>query len=100
MSLLLCGLDSYIKIKEIPEDKLADFRSYRNFINHCLTSYSGYHYEKGAADIMFTIAYTLIDKEVTLETSKETRLESCYKYNRDAKMERNSIQDWGARIIR
>ena len=49
---------------------------------------------------MFTIAYTLIDKEVTLETSKETRLESCYKYNRDAKMERNSIQDWGARIIR
>lgn len=41
MSLLLCGLDSYIKIKEIPEDKLADFRSYRNLINRCLTFYGG-----------------------------------------------------------
>ena len=41
MSLLLCGLDFYIKIKEIPEDKLADFRSYRNFINRCLTFYGG-----------------------------------------------------------
>ena len=41
MSLLLCGLDPYIKIKEIPEDKLADFRSYRNFINRCLTFYGG-----------------------------------------------------------
>ena len=76
MSLLLCGLDPYIKIKEIPEDKLADFRSYRNFINHCLTSYSGYHYEKGAADIMFTIAYTLIDKEVTPEPVKKRALKA------------------------
>ena len=41
MSLLLRGLDPYIKIKEIPEDKLADFRSYRNFINRCLTFYGG-----------------------------------------------------------
>ena len=41
ISLLLCGLDPYIKIKEIPEDKLADFRSYRNFINRCLTFYGG-----------------------------------------------------------
>ena len=41
MSLLLRGLDPYIKIKEIPEDKLADFRSYRNFIKCFLTFQGG-----------------------------------------------------------
>ena len=74
--LLLCGLDPYIKIKEIPQDKLADFRSYRNYIQRCLTSYSGSMYQTGFADIMFTIAYILIDEDVTPEPVKKRALKA------------------------
>ncbi|OCF92568.1 hypothetical protein B6D12_07290 [Gilliamella apicola] len=76
LALLLCGLDPYIKIKEIPQDKLADFRSYRNYIERCLSSYGGGFYQKYSSDIMFTIAYTLIDEEVTPEPVKQRALKA------------------------
>lgn len=74
LALLLCGLDPYIALKEIPEDKQADYRAYRNNINRCLASYSDGMYQKGYADIMFTIAYPLIDEEVTPEPVKKRAL--------------------------
>ncbi|ORF45376.1 hypothetical protein [Gilliamella apicola] len=76
LALLLCGLDPYIKIKDIPQDKLADYRSYQNYIERCLSSYGGSMHKKGFADIMFTIAYTLIDEEVTPEPVKQRALKA------------------------
>jgi hypothetical protein len=85
LALLLCGLDPNIKIKDIPEEMIVEFKSYRNYIDRCLSALNMSYYQKKHADIMFVIAYPLLDEDNTPEPVKKRALIAMMRLTRTQK---------------
>lgn len=86
LALLLCGLEPYMKIKDIPAEMIAEFKTYKNHIERCLYALDLRYSSNVHADIMFVIAYPLLDENNTPEPVKNRALKAMIRFTR--------IQKW------
>lgn len=85
LALLLCGLEPYTKIKDIPAEMIAEFKTYKNHIERCLYALDLRYRNDVHADIMFVIAYPLLDENNTPEPVKNRALKAMIRFTRTQK---------------
>ncbi|OCG24713.1 hypothetical protein A9G11_03405 [Gilliamella sp. wkB108] len=79
LALILCSVDPNKKIKEIPVDIKDDFNSYKNQIKRCLNRHPDRYNSYIDSDIMYALAYPLIDKDETPEPIRKRTEEAVYR---------------------